>query len=90
MATHPLPPWTFVVVGSHLGQIVNEARLGPVDGYSVTTAVEGHEGSAPHFVAAHAVQVAEVGVNVCREPRGQHWCGLVHVSRPDLLNGNPS
>jgi hypothetical protein len=85
--THPLPPDTPVVVGWRLGRIVKEARNGSADGYSVTTASEGHEGSAPHFVERYAVQVAELGVNVCRTPRGQCWCGLIHVPQPELLDG---
>jgi hypothetical protein len=83
--TTTLAPGTHVVVGSRLGRIVKEASHGPASGYSVTTAVEGHEGSAPHFVERYAVKVAEVGVNVCRKPRGECWCGLVHVARPDRL-----
>lgn len=86
MTAYPLPPKTFVVVGAgRLGQIVKEARIGPTEGYSVTTAIEGHEGTAPHFVEAYAVQVAELGVNVCRTPRGQCYCGLLHITRPGQL-----
>jgi hypothetical protein len=80
-----LPPQTFVVVAGRLGRIVKEARVGGAVGYSVTTAVEAHEGTAPHFVEAYAVQVAEVGVNVCRASRGDCFCGLVHVACPERL-----
>lgn len=80
-----LAPGTTVVVGWRLGRIVKEARQGQADGYSVTTAVEGHEGSAPHFVEKCAVKVAEVGVNVCRRPRGECFCGLLHVTQPERL-----
>lgn len=77
-----LPPGTLVVCSGSLGRIIKATRHGQVDGYSVSTAYEGgHEGYAPHFRAANSVQIAEVGVNVCRHPRGQHWCGLLHVSQ---------
>jgi hypothetical protein len=74
-----LTPGTHVIVGRRLGRIVKEAKIGAAHGYSVSTAIEGHEGSAPHFVEQYAVQVAEVGVNVCRASRGECFCGLVHA-----------
>lgn len=88
MTTATLASGTFVIVGRRLGRIVKEARLGPADGYSVSTAIEAHEGSAPHFVEAYAVQVAQLGVNVCRTPRGQCFCGLVHTSIPNQIKEN--
>jgi hypothetical protein len=54
----------------------------------ITTTPEGHEGTAPHFVAVDAVRVAVLGVNVCETPLGGCWCGLLHVGRPDLLDTN--
>jgi hypothetical protein len=84
MTTHPLPPQTLVVSAGRLGRIVKEAQIGGAHGYSVSTASDGYEGSVPHFVEAYAVRVAELGVNVCRHPRGQHWCGLLHVTQADL------
>jgi hypothetical protein len=83
--TTALAPGTAVVVGSRLGRIVKDARIGSADGYSITTAIEAHDGSAPHFVAEYAVRVAELGVNVCRARRGECFCGLVHVARPEQL-----
>ena len=82
--TPELPPGTLVIVNGRLGRVVKPARLGAAAGYSVTTAVEGHEGTAPHFVEAYAVRVARVGGNVCPTPRGGCWCGLVHVAARDL------
>lgn len=81
-----LTPGTLIVAGRRLGRVVKADRFGPAHGYSITTAVEGHEGTAPHFVAADAVRVAVLGVNVCETPRGGCWCGLLHVGRPELLN----
>jgi hypothetical protein len=83
--TATLAPGTAVVVSGRLGRIVKEAHIGSADGYSVTTAVEAREGTAPHFVEAYAVRVAELGVNVCRTRRGDCFCGLVHVARPEQL-----
>jgi hypothetical protein len=83
-----LPSGTFVVVGSRLGRVVKAARQGAAVGYSVQTSIEAHEGSAPHFVEGYAVKVAELGVNVCRKPRGDCWCGLVHITNPELLADN--
>jgi hypothetical protein len=84
MTTHPIPRDTLVVVADRLGRIVKEAQIGAAHGYSISTAIEGHEGSAPHFAERYAVQVAELGMNVCRQPRGQHFCGLLHVTQADL------
>lgn len=80
-----LAPGALVVINGRLGRIVKATRRGPVDGYSVSTAVESREGTAPHFAQAHLVQPAVLGVNVCRRPRGECWCGLVHIDRPEQL-----
>jgi hypothetical protein len=88
-AAGPLDPGTRVIAGRRLGRVVKRARLGPAEGYNIAAAPECHEGTAPHFYAAYAVQVAEVGVNVCPTPRGGCWCGLVHVDQPDALRNGP-
>jgi hypothetical protein len=79
-----LPPGTLVVTNRRLGRIVKPAQIGAATGYTITTTPEVHEGYAPHFVEAYAVQVAGLGVNVCRTRRGQCFCGLVHVTAPEL------
>jgi hypothetical protein len=79
-----LSPGTLVVTNRRLGRIVKPAKIGGATGYTVTTTPEVHEGYAPHFVEAYAVQVAGLGVNICRTRRGQCFCGLVHVTAPEL------
>lgn len=83
-----IPDNTLVVVGRNLGRVVCSTRLGSVPGYNVEVVPETHlEGTAPHFAEAWYVKVAEIGVNVCRTRRGQCFCGLVHISNPEWLEG---
>jgi hypothetical protein len=81
-----LPAGTLVVTNRRLGQIVKPAQIGGATGYTITTTPEVHEGYAPHFVADHNVEVAVLGRNVCRTRRGDCFCGLVHVTAPELAD----
>jgi hypothetical protein len=88
MTSPNLSPGTLVVTNRRLGRIVKPAKIGSATGYTITTTPEVHEGYAPHFVEAYAVQVAELGANVCRTARGQCFCGLIHISDPDQIKEN--
>lgn len=80
-----IPNGTYVVASGRLGRIVRSKTMNGAPGYDVQTAIEERDGYGLHFYADWCVQVAELGVNVCRQPRFQHYCGLLHVDHPELL-----
>ena len=81
-----IPDGTLVIVARNLGRVVRSTRRGRAPGYDVSTPRETSlDGYAPHFAPDWCVQVAELGVNVCRQPRGQCFCGLVHIHNPEWL-----
>lgn len=88
--TEPITAGSWVVVSGRLGRVVRATRLGNADGYDVATATETYEGHLPHFAPDWCVRSAVVGVNVCAHPRGEHWCGLLHVPHPEWLTAGAS
>jgi hypothetical protein len=79
-----IPDGTYVVASGRLGQTVRARSMNGAPGYDVQAIAESGEGTAPHFAPDWCVAVAELGVNVCRHPRGSHWCGLLHVAADAL------
>jgi len=76
-------PGDKVVISWRVGTVVRKSRLGRAEGYDVSTVPEDpSEGWSPHFVEAYMVKPAIVGETICREPKGSHWCGLIHVDDP--------
>jgi hypothetical protein len=76
-------PGDQVVVSWRIGTIVRKSRMGRAEGYDVSTVpTDPSEGWLPHFVQDYLVKPAIVGETICREPRGSHWCGLIHVEDP--------
>lgn len=79
-----------VVMAWRVGVIVKKSRLGRVDGYDVQSLVlEPGDGTLPHFYEAYYLKPAIVGETICRMPKGQHWCGLIHVPDPERYPISP-
>lgn len=73
-----------VVMAWRVGVIVSEKKKrSGVEGYNVQSlTLEPGDGTLPHFYEAWLLKPAIVGETICREPRGTHWCGLIHVADP--------
>lgn len=74
---------TVVLAGNGLGRIVRHRRLGGATGADVQS-TEYNAGLYTQFQQDWTIRPAVVGVTVCVQPRGEHFCGLHHVSREDL------
>lgn len=85
-----IPPGTLVIASGRFGNAVRPERHGNADGYVVSTAPGALDGYAPHWVPDWCVKPAELGVNVCRKPRGKCFCGLLHIWQPEQLDGGAS
>lgn len=80
MTTHPIPDgaWLVTAVGG-LSRIVRAKRLHRADGYDVQDG-----GPYTHWLADWCAHPAVIGVTVCPQPYGTHWCGLTHVTADQL------
>jgi hypothetical protein len=84
--TGPLTPGTYLtssVNPSGVVRVVRAKRLHGADGYDVQG-----DGAYTNFAPDWTCHAAIVGDTVCDQPKGTHWCGLVHVSA-DLLDRLP-
>lgn len=83
-----MTPGTLVIVsGRHFGRVVRAKKQHGAPGYDVDVPPDtsSRGGWAPHWAPGYCVQVAQIGVNVCRTPRGRCFCGLVHIPHPEWL-----
>lgn len=88
----PIPPVGTVVLAGFrngpagLGQITRVGRHGGAPGAWVAAATGDPNTTVgyPTFTPDWCIKPAVVGVTVCEQPYGTHWCGLAHVTREEL------
>ena len=77
----PYKPGTRVVVSGRLGTIQRPGTRGGATGYYVfaPTGDPGTRGGYPSFAPDWTVRLAVIGDTVCATPRGDCYCGRLHV-----------